>query len=146
MFKIAFWMKKHLAMTWKRTWMWSTSPRVSQLDLGPLLPSEKVSTVQTTKRKKTKDGKVKWQGTKDLKGTQFFDRNLYHRLFFRIICTPTNTIMLGKKTLLPGCILIDLLATWCNYSLALLKMNPKRNCLRYLVAFGCFFLISLFSG
>lgn len=106
MFKIAFWMKKHLAMTWKRTWMWSTSPRVSRLDLGPLLPSEKVSTVQTTKRKKTQDGKVKWQGTKDLKGTQFFDRNLYHshRVLFRIriMYAPTSTIVLDKKPCLQG--------------------------------------------
>ena len=68
-FKTAFWMRKHLALTWKRTWFWSTSRRIENLDLGPLLPEEKQTTVKTTKRWK-QDGKTKWQGTKALKGTQ----------------------------------------------------------------------------
>ncbi len=69
LYKCAFWMRKHMAMTWKRTWLWSTSWRIRDLDLGPLLPSERVTQVKTTKRWK-KDGKTKWQGTKALKGTQ----------------------------------------------------------------------------
>ena len=73
-FKTAFWMRKHLALTWKRTWIWSTSPRVRNLDLGPLLPSEKSTTVKTTRRWTNKDGKKKWQGTRALKGTQYFAR------------------------------------------------------------------------
>ena len=68
-FKTAFWMRKHLALTWKRTWFWSTSSRIQNLDLGPMLPKEKETTVQTTKRWK-ENGKTKWQGTKDLRGTQ----------------------------------------------------------------------------
>lgn len=73
MFKIAFWMKKHLSMTWKRTWFWSTSKRISSLDLGQLLPSERTSSVKTTKQTIGKNGKRQWQGTKALKGTQCFD-------------------------------------------------------------------------
>ena len=49
-FKCAFWMRKHLAMTWKRTWVWSTSKRIRELDLGPMTAEEKVTTVKTTKR------------------------------------------------------------------------------------------------
>ena len=71
-FKTAFWMRKHLAVTWTRTWIWSTSPSVRNLDLGPLLPSEKATTVKTTRRWTNKDGKKKWQGTRNLKGTQYF--------------------------------------------------------------------------
>jgi hypothetical protein len=66
-------MRKHLAATWKRTWLWSTSSRIRALDLGQLLPSERKTLVKTTIRKKGRDGKVKWQGSRALKGTQHFD-------------------------------------------------------------------------
>lgn len=69
MYKTAFWMRKHLSFTWKRTWYWSTSPSIKNLDLGPMTASEKVTSVKTTKRW-VADGKKKWQGTKDLKATQ----------------------------------------------------------------------------
>lgn len=72
-FKVAFWMRKHLAETWKRTWLWSTSSRVGALDLGTLQPAERATMVKTTIRKKDRDGNVKWQGSKDLKSTQHFD-------------------------------------------------------------------------
>ena len=75
-FKTAFWMRKHLAPTWKRTWVWSTSSTVNKLDLGPLLPSEKVTQVKTTMRWRDEHGKQRWQGTKDLKGTQLFGLRL----------------------------------------------------------------------
>ena len=55
--------------------MWSTSKSVEDLDLGPLLPSEKKTDVQTTKRWVGKDGKKKWQGNDKLKGTQYLDTN-----------------------------------------------------------------------
>ena len=66
-------MRKHLSKTLKRTWIWSTSHRIAKLDLGPLLPSEQVTKVKTTIRKKDKNGQVKWQGSKDLKATQHLD-------------------------------------------------------------------------
>lgn len=70
MYKTAFWMKKHGGMTWKRTWMWGSSPHIECLDLGPLLPAEKPTEVRTTKTWIDKDGKKRWQGTDQLKGTQ----------------------------------------------------------------------------
>ncbi|CAK9090383.1 Uncharacterized protein SCF082_LOCUS42631 [Durusdinium trenchii] len=69
MYKIQFWMRKHLALTWKRTWVWSSSRRIRALDLGPMTASERSCSVQTTKRYK-KEGKQKWHGTKALKQTQ----------------------------------------------------------------------------
>ena len=72
-FKVAFWMRKHLSMTLKRTWVWSTSQRVAKLDLGALSPRERVTKVKTTIRKRNKDGEMKWQGSKDLKSTQYLD-------------------------------------------------------------------------
>lgn len=73
-----------MALTWKRTWVWANSSWIRELDLGPLLPAERPTTVKTTKRKKTADGKVKWQGTAQLKGTQFFDCILKVIYFFRV--------------------------------------------------------------
>ena len=70
-FKVSFWMRKHLAMTWKRTWMWGTSGHIQDLDRGPLHASERPVEVKTTKRWVGKDGKQKWHGTKSLKQTQF---------------------------------------------------------------------------
>ena len=72
MWKVAFWMKKHGAPTWKRTWVWGSSRSIAALDLGPLLPSERKSEVKTTKTWVGKDGKKKWQGSENLKATQFF--------------------------------------------------------------------------
>ena len=74
-YKTAFWMRKHLAMTWKRTWVWSTSPRIASLDLGAMTPEERVTSVRTTKRWRTRDGDIKWQGTAELKATQQLDVN-----------------------------------------------------------------------
>ena len=68
-YKVAMWMRKFLSPTLKRTWLWSTSPAIRALDRGPLLPSEKTSTVQTTNRS-VKNGKKQWCGNKNLKPTQ----------------------------------------------------------------------------
>jgi hypothetical protein len=54
---------------------------VEELDLGPLLPHERVTKVKTTKRW-TENGKKKWQGTTALKGTQHLPLQKKHR--FRI--------------------------------------------------------------
>lgn len=75
-FKVAFWMRKHMAITWKRTWVWGTSKVIGDLDLGPLHPSERPTVVKTTKRWVGKDGKRRWQGTKSLKTTQLLGRLL----------------------------------------------------------------------
>jgi hypothetical protein len=88
-FKIAFWMRKHLSKTLKRTWICSTSNRIAKLDLGPLLPWERVTKVKTTIRKKDKNGQVKWQGSKDLKATQHLDSTMMNWFsFFKLNCFP----------------------------------------------------------
>eukprot|EP00435_Cladocopium_sp_Y103_P032526 s2049_g8.t1 len=40
-YKVAFWMRKHKALTWKRTWIWSISEIIERLDLGPLSQDER---------------------------------------------------------------------------------------------------------
>ena len=84
MFKVAFWMKKHLSLTWKRTWMWSQSRLIEELDLGALSPSEKTCEVRTAKTWVDSKGKKRWQGTRELKGTQQLDYmvRLVFQLFF----------------------------------------------------------------
>ena len=66
--------------------MWATSSRIRALDLGPLEPSERATTVKTTIRKKDANGrvKVKWQGSENLKGTQHFDSNEFG-IYFSIL-------------------------------------------------------------
>ena len=81
-FKCAFWMRKHLSLTWKRTWVWATSERICALDLGSLEPSERATTVKTTIRKKDSSGRVKWQGSENLKGTRHFDSNVRYILVY----------------------------------------------------------------
>ena len=70
-YKVAFWMRKHKAMTWKRTWVWSTSPSIAELDLGPMLPHERVCDVQTTVQWKDGSGRKRFQGNANLKTTQY---------------------------------------------------------------------------
>ena len=73
-YKCSFWMRKHLAATWKRTWFWSTSPHIRELDLGRLLPSERATTVQTTKRW-TKNGKKNGKGPGPLREPSKLESN-----------------------------------------------------------------------
>ena len=71
-YKVSFWMKKHKALTWKRTWIWSTSPIIQRLDLGCLTAEERPTTVKTTTSwTDPKTGKKKFQGNRHLKGTQY---------------------------------------------------------------------------
>ena len=70
-YKTSFFMKKHMSLTWKPTWLWSTSSRIRELDLGPLTAEERrKSEVETTVRYVGKDGKRRFKGTAALKGTQ----------------------------------------------------------------------------
>ena len=87
-------MRKHLSKTLKRTWIWATSNRIATLDLGPLLPSERVTKVKTTIRKKNKNGEVKWQGSKDLKATQHLDSIMVNWLsFFKLNGLPFVSLL-----------------------------------------------------
>ena len=58
-------------MTWKRTCIWSTSPQIASLDLGPMTSAERACEVRTTTQTTNPaTGKKQWQGNKNLKHTQ----------------------------------------------------------------------------
>ena len=63
-------MRKFKAMTWKRTWLWSSSPHIEKLNLGPMTPEERVCEIKTTTSSVDKEGKKRFSGNKNLKGTQ----------------------------------------------------------------------------
>lgn len=69
-YKIGFWMRKYASMSWKRTWVWSSSSRIHELDLGPLTTAEKNESKTLTTRYRDSKGKVKFQGNSSLKGSQ----------------------------------------------------------------------------
>ena len=69
-YKVAMWMRKFRSFTWKRTWLWSTSPEIYKLDLGPMTSSERKTTCTTTVRSVNKDGKACWTANANLKPTQ----------------------------------------------------------------------------
>lgn len=86
-FKVAFWMRKYKALTWKRTWVWATSSLISNLDLGPMLDHEKKCDVKTTKQwVNPKTGKKQFQGNRNLKSTQCLD----HNCSFLALGSPSN--------------------------------------------------------
>ena len=84
MFKTGMWMKKYKSATWKRTWLWSTSPSIGFLDKGRLLPHEKVCDVTTATRSKDSKGKSRYSGTSHLKGTQYHGPFMYWLLVFGV--------------------------------------------------------------
>ena len=72
MYKQALWMKHYGHMCLKRTLLWSTSPVIGRLDLGPIQKSKHKSLVKTAEKYKDKSGKTRYKGTGAvLKGTQF---------------------------------------------------------------------------
>lgn len=83
--------EKHKALTWKRTWIWSTSPIIQRLDLGCLTAEERPTTVKTTTSwTDPKTGKKKFQGNRHLKGTQYlWVHNVYN--FDFELCWPQNS-------------------------------------------------------
>ena len=74
LYKQALWMKHWGHMCLKRTLLWSTSPKISKLNLGPIQKGQHKSLVKTAEKYKDKQGKDRYKGTgKALKGTQFLD-------------------------------------------------------------------------
>ncbi|CAL1152822.1 unnamed protein product [Cladocopium goreaui] len=69
-YKIAFWMRKYKAMSYKRTWIWSISSQICSLDLGSLTASERQGCTATTTRYRDKNGKLKFKGNSNLKRSQ----------------------------------------------------------------------------
>ena len=69
-YKVAFWMRKWGALSFKRTWVWSSSSAIKSLDLGPLTKAEKKNTVATTDKYYDSKGKLRFKGNARLKATQ----------------------------------------------------------------------------
>ena len=70
MFRQALWMGLFKHQTPKRTLLWSTSRAIGLFNLGTLTKHNYRSLVSTTKRYRDKQGKVRYQGSDALKGTQ----------------------------------------------------------------------------
>ena len=77
-----FWMSNYNHPTPKRTTVVSNSLRIKALSTPKMLPISNPDGVETTRRYRDSSGKQRWQGSKDLKGTQnltsndFFHQNL----------------------------------------------------------------------
>ena len=92
-YKVAFWMRKFAAMSWKRTWVWSVSRKISCLDLGKLTRQEKAGCQRTTTRYRDAKGKLRFKGNSNLKKSQclpslvrFFFRS-FCKILFRFMCS-----------------------------------------------------------
>ena len=72
-YKIAFWMRKYSSLSWKRTWVWSSTPLIRALDLGPLTEQERFTSRPTTTRYKDAKGKTRFKGNTNLKRSQYLD-------------------------------------------------------------------------
>ena len=70
-YKIGFWMRKYSSLSWKRTWVWSSTPLISALDLGPMTEEERLTSRPTTTRYKDAKGKNRFKGNKNLKLSQY---------------------------------------------------------------------------
>lgn len=70
-YKIGFWMRKYSSLSWKRTWVWSCTPLIRALDLGPLTEHERLTSRPTTTRYKDAKGKTRFKGNKHLKLSQY---------------------------------------------------------------------------
>lgn len=70
-FKIALWMRKYGALSWKRTWLWSNNAKIALLDLGQLTKGGKEGCLPTTDRYQDKSGRFRFKGNGNLKGAQY---------------------------------------------------------------------------
>ena len=66
-----FWMKAFGAKTPKRTVVYSNTPQIKMLDSGKMTRSSLSSDIKTTRAYVSKDGKKRFAGNENLKGTQF---------------------------------------------------------------------------
>ena len=65
-----FYMKKFGHSTWKRTVVMSNHRCIASLNRGPLKKHEKKCKVKTTKTYRDSHGRQRYQGSKELKGTE----------------------------------------------------------------------------
>ncbi|CAK9047489.1 Uncharacterized protein SCF082_LOCUS26595 [Durusdinium trenchii] len=69
-FRQSFWMRALGHQTAKRTLLWSNTAWLVDFDLGRLARDKLRGEVQTTDRYKSRDGRSRWKGNKNLKSTQ----------------------------------------------------------------------------
>ena len=77
-YKVAFWMRKYGSMSWKRTWVWSSSDTIKALDLGSLTKDEKQTSGTLTTRYKDSKGTTRFKGNKHLKTSQYLASKTKH--------------------------------------------------------------------
>ena len=88
-YKVSFWMKKHKSLTWKRTWIWSTSPIIQRLDLGCLTAEERPTTVKTTTSwTDPTTGKKSFKETGTWREHSIFGCMTYRFWFWITVCWP----------------------------------------------------------
>ena len=76
-----FWMRSFGSPTPKRTVVYSNSPKIKMLDAGPMRKGELRSNIRTTKQYLGKDGRKRFAGNENLKGTQSLGSNVFCLLF-----------------------------------------------------------------
>lgn len=97
LFRQSFWMKLHGHLCLKRTALWSVSPAIRLLDLGPIQKAVHKSLVSTATKYQDSKGKTRYKGSGDLKATQslgYFECTcwteshvLFPQLFFPKVCS-----------------------------------------------------------
>lgn len=82
MFRQALWMKHFGHLCLKRTLLWSLSPAIRYLDLGPIRKGQHKSMVQTAIKYQDRSGKTRYKGAgATLKNTQFLVCNWLFKVF-----------------------------------------------------------------
>jgi len=64
-------MRKYASLSWKRTWVWATTPLIASLDLGAMTPQERLGSKTLTTRYKDSKGRTRFKGNKSLKTSQY---------------------------------------------------------------------------
>lgn len=72
-YQVFFWMRAWGHTTPKRTFCLSSASEIGQLDAGPMPRSKLYTGVETTKKYVSKEGKKRFCGSEQLKGTQLPD-------------------------------------------------------------------------
>lgn len=65
------WMKHYGHLCLKRTLLWSTSHYIREFDMGRICKRKHKSLVSTAKKYQDREGRVRYQGTRALKSTEF---------------------------------------------------------------------------
>ena len=63
-------MRKYASLSWKRTWVWSSSQVIQALDLGPMSSDERSTSQTLTTRYMDGRGSRKFKGNRLLKKSQ----------------------------------------------------------------------------